>query len=302
MVDLNDSLIKEFRANKGRVDSAGLGVCPVLLHTRDADNDTERITPVLSLRDNHDWFVAVPDEESLREPTWVANLRAHPDVVVEAPVDNEIRTIAVHAEERNSRTLPSVIRLVPREAEDQADCSSIPAPVAFDAPVAPDDSARDISVRRPDTDESLAHYGVVGDNYTMVLSGEDTAGRYALIDMLVPAGGGPPPHRHDFEEMFYVLEGQIDINFRGETTVVNAGEVVNIPARAPHFFYNSTDADARMLCLVSPSGLDDYFSQWGQPLPTRTARNDLSAEEAQRSLSTALEIGPHYAIENLPPT
>ena len=301
MVDLNDSLIKEFRANKGRVDSAGLGVGPVLLHTRDADNDTERITPVLSLRDNHDWFVAVPDEESLREPTWVANLRAHPDVVVEAPVDNEIRTIAAHAEESKGGTLPSVIRLVPREIEDQADSAPIPAPVAIDARVAPDDSTRDISVRRPDTDESLPHYGVVGDNYTMVLSGEDTAGRYALIDMLVPAGGGPPPHRHDFEEMFYVLEGQIDITFRGETTVVNAGEVVNIPARAPHFFHNSTDADARMLCLVSPPGLNHYFSQWGQPLPTRTAHNDLSAEEAQRSLSMALELGPRYAIENLPP-
>lgn len=170
------------------------------------------------------------------------------------------------------------------------------------SPVAPDDPARTISVRRPDTDESLAHYGVVGDNYTMVLNAEDTAGRYALIDMLVPAGGGPPPHRHDFEEMFYVLEGQIDATFRGQTTIINAGEVVNIPARAPHFFHNSTDVDARMLCLVSPPGLDDYFSQWGQPLPTRTALNDLSAEEAQRSLSTALEIGPHYAIENLPPT
>ena len=34
---------------------------------------------------------------------------------------------------------------------------------------------------------------MVGDTYTILISGEDTAGRYALIDMLVPAGGGPPP-------------------------------------------------------------------------------------------------------------
>lgn len=294
MIDLNDSIIKAFRANDGRVDSAGFG--PVLLHTRDADNRAERITPVLSLRDGGDWFVVVPGEGAQRDPTWVVNLRVHPDIVIEAPIDNEIRTIAVHAEEHSNRNLSSSIRLISREADNQAESGPAPTPVATDDPT------RDISVRRPNTDESLEHYGVVGDNYTMVLNGEDTAGRYALIDMFVPAGGGPPPHRHDFEELFYVLEGQIDVTFRGETTIVDAGEVVNIPARAPHFFHNYTGADARMLCLVSPPGLDEYFSQWGQPLPTRTALNDLSAEEAQRSLSTALEIGPHYAIDNLPPT
>lgn len=294
MIDLNDSIIKEFRSNNGRVDSAGFGFGPVLLRTRNADNGAERITPVLSLRVSDDWYVVVPDEGVPYEPSWVVDLRAHPDIDIEAPVYDDIRTIAVHAHEHVGADFESVVRLVSREAESPAERSP--------APVAADDPTREISVRRPDTDESLAHYGVVGDNYTMVLNGNDTAGRYALIDMLVPAGGGPPPHRHDFEEMFYLLEGQIDVTFRGETTIVNAGEVVNIPARAPHFFHNSTDADARMLCLVSPPGLDDYFAQWGQPLLTRTALNDLSAEEAQRGLSTALEIGPRYAIENLPPT
>jgi hypothetical protein len=34
--------------------------------------------------------------------------------------------------------------------------------------------------------------------------------------MLVPPGGGPPPHRHDFEEMFTILDGEIELTFRGE--------------------------------------------------------------------------------------
>jgi len=45
----------------------------------------------------------------------------------------------------------------------------------------------------------LRHLGIVGDTYTIPLSGDDTDGRYCLIDMHVPPGGGPPPHRHDFE-------------------------------------------------------------------------------------------------------
>ncbi|MDX6567316.1 MAG: hypothetical protein QOE10_2978, partial [Gaiellales bacterium] len=63
-----------------------------------------------------------------------------------------------------------------------------------------DDPQRGSKVARPDTDESLPHIGLVGDTYTVLLSGNDTNGRYCLIDMHIPPGGGPPPHRHDFEE------------------------------------------------------------------------------------------------------
>jgi hypothetical protein len=63
-----------------------------------------------------------------------------------------------------------------------------------------DDPTRRAAVARPDDDQTLAHWGVVGDTYTILISGEETAGRYTLIDMHVPTGGGPPPHRHDFGE------------------------------------------------------------------------------------------------------
>jgi quercetin dioxygenase-like cupin family protein len=52
------------------------------------------------------------------------------------------------------------------------------------------------------------------------VTGKDTAGRYSLIDMHIPPGGGPPPHRHDFEEMFSVLEGEIEFTFRAKKIVV----------------------------------------------------------------------------------
>jgi quercetin dioxygenase-like cupin family protein len=47
--------------------------------------------------------------------------------------------------------------------------------------------------------------------------------------MHVRAGGGPPPHRHDFEEMFSILDGEIELTFRGQTIVAGAGETVKIP-------------------------------------------------------------------------
>src|ERR1017187_3041750 len=79
--------------------------------------------------------------------------------------------------------------------------------------IPPDDPARQLVVAQPDS--KLPHIGVVGGTYTILPAGKDTADRFCLIDMHVPPGGGPPPHRHDFEETFTVLEGELDATFRG---------------------------------------------------------------------------------------
>jgi hypothetical protein len=57
-----------------------------------------------------------------------------------------------------------------------------PGTTSGPAPIPPDDPWRHLALARPDEDGSLPHVGVVGDTYTILLGGEDTAGRYALID------------------------------------------------------------------------------------------------------------------------
>ena len=80
-----------------------------------------------------------------------------------------------------------------------------------------DDPNRKLTVADPDSSK-VRHVAVVGGTYSILVSGAQTAGRYCLIDMIVPDGSGPPLHRHDFEEMFTVLEGELEFTFRGETT------------------------------------------------------------------------------------
>ncbi|MFQ1002350.1 nitroreductase/quinone reductase family protein [Modestobacter sp. SSW1-42] len=312
MSTFNDKIIAEFRANGGRVDSAGFGTNLVLLHTRGAKTGTARVNPAMSLRDGDDWLVVASAMGAAKDPAWAVNLRAHPEVEIEVATDFGVETVPVTAVEldgdeydaafarfvrRSSafatyqqrateRRLP-VIRLSRRSTESSPSVG-----------IGVDDPDRELVHARPD-DEHLSHYGVVGDNYTVLIRGEDTNGRYALIDMFVPPGGGPPPHRHDFEEMFHVLEGEFEVTFRGEKSVVRAGETINVPARAPHFFHNASGRDARVLCMVSPPGLEEYFTLWGLPLPTRTTPPQLSDEEARSRLRQAIHLGPRYAIENL---
>jgi quercetin dioxygenase-like cupin family protein len=154
-----------------------------------------------------------------------------------------------------------------------------------------DDAHRKVASARPNTDQNLPHLGVVGDTYTILLTGKDTAGRFTLIDMHVPPGGGPPPHRHDFEETFSVLEGEIEATFRGTTQTVRAGETIHIPANAPHQFRNAATQPARMLCTCSPAGQEDFFMEVGVRLPTRTTpppKLDAAAQAAFRAKAESL--------------
>ena len=147
------------------------------------------------------------------------------------------------------------------------------------------------------------HLAVIGDTYTVLLSGEQTDGRFAMLEMLIPPGGGPPPHRHNFEECFRVLAGSIEVRLRDLPPVrLDAGDSANIPANALHAFRNTADAPARLLCTVAPPGLERFFAEFGDPVPTRTSRApELSDAERRNRLERAASKAPEYGIEMLPP-
>jgi quercetin dioxygenase-like cupin family protein len=162
-----------------------------------------------------------------------------------------------------------------------------------------DDLKRNLTIAQA---ESGAHISVAGGTYTILLTGEDTAGRYCLIDMYVPPGGGPPPHRHDFEETFSILEGELEISFRGEKRVARAGETAHIPANAPHQFQNLSGKPVRMLCTCSPAGQEKFFMEVGIPVAIRTEappKPDAATQAEFRAKAEAL--APKYRTELLPP-
>ena len=83
---------------------------------------------------------------------------------------------------------------------------------------------------------------------------------------------------------------------------LEAGESANIPANAPHSFRNPADAPARLLCTVAPSGLEKFFADFGDPVPTRTSpAPPLSDAERQERLRRAAAKAPEYGMEILPP-
>lgn len=91
--DWNQTIIDEFRANNGSV--ARFGDALVLVHHIGAKSGTERISPVMGIRQDPDtWLVAASKGGAPENPAWYHNLVAHPEVTIETPEG----VVPVHAE------------------------------------------------------------------------------------------------------------------------------------------------------------------------------------------------------------
>ena len=83
---------------------------------------------------------------------------------------------------------------------------------------------------------------------------------------------------------------------------MGAGETVNIPANAPHSFANSSTRSARLLCICSPAGQEEFFSEVGIPLATRTTAAPKLNKDAEAAFITKAEqLAPKYRTELLKP-
>ena len=169
-----------------------------------------------------------------------------------------------------------------------------------DTSIPADDSKRKLTLSNSDREQSLSHIGLVGDTYTITVTGDDTAGKFCVIDMHVPPGGGPAPHRHDFEETFIVLDGEIEATFRGKKSTVRTGDTINIPANAPHQFHNASDEAARLICICSPAGQELFFKEVGITVATRTTPPPKLDEKQEKEFMEKVKaLAPKYRTELL---
>jgi quercetin dioxygenase-like cupin family protein len=136
---------------------------------------------------------------------------------------------------------------------------------------------------------------VVGDVYRFIATGDDTNGKYAIWEAILPPGGGPPPHVHSREEEgFYILEGEVILHVNGKRIVATTGMFANLPVGSLHSFKNESDKPAKMIITVAPAGLEKMFFECGVPVPqgATTASPPTPAE-----IEKMLEIAPRYGIE-----
>jgi quercetin dioxygenase-like cupin family protein len=96
----------------------------------------------------------------------------------------------------------------------------------------------------------------------VLLHSEQSGGEIAVMDNIVGAGfPGPPLHHHDFDETFYVLDGELTFQLEDEIFTRKQGELAFAPRNVAHTFANLSGADARTLIICTPAGFERYFDR-----------------------------------------
>jgi quercetin dioxygenase-like cupin family protein len=119
------------------------------------------------------------------------------------------------------------------------------------------------------------------------LRSEESGGEVSVIETRPAPGTGPPLHHHDFDEAFYVLEGELTFQLRDELRTVGPGELVFAPRGVPHTFANLTDKPAHQLIVCTPGGFERYFARMAAE-----AQGFDPPEWAQQPTPEVTHVGP----------
>ncbi len=111
-----------------------------------------------------------------------------------------------------------------------------------------------------------AALAIVGERVTVLADARATGG-YEIFLQEGPAGSGPPPHEHTWDEAFFVLEGEVEFGYGDERRTAVAGSLVHLPAGTVHWFRLGAGG-ARMLSMTGAgSRAAGFFTDIAAALP-----------------------------------
>lgn len=106
-------------------------------------------------------------------------------------------------------------------------------------------------------------FSVLDSVFTTKATAQDTKGAWAFYEITDTAGNGPPLHTHPWDEAFYILEGELEIQTGKKTIVATPGYFINIPGETAHAF-KILSPSAKFIALISPAQATDFYEEMGQ--------------------------------------
>jgi quercetin dioxygenase-like cupin family protein len=158
----------------------------------------------------------------------------------------------------------------------------------------------DLPLRRLGADEGRKLV-LLGDLRTIKAGGADTGGELTVLEQVVAPGAASALHRHAYQEVFYLLEGELEFtgveNGERVTFPVDAGGTVHAASGVAHGYRNTGIVPARFLAIIQPSGADRFFEEVGVWLDEA---GQPPADEAEPSVEAVREAAARHGIEFLP--
>lgn len=103
---------------------------------------------------------------------------------------------------------------------------------------------------------------VLGDNQTEKLNGTETNNGFLLIEQDDEPGVGIPLHIHQNEdELFRVIEGEMEITIDNQTYILKKGDTAFCPRGIPHSWTAIGNERLKTILFITPSGLEPMFEE-----------------------------------------
>jgi len=127
----------------------------------------------------------------------------------------------------------------------------------------------------------------------VLLHSEETGGHVSVTEIVVPPhSAGPPLHTHDFDEAFYMLEGELIFQVEDALVTKGAGALSFAPRNIAHTLANHSNASARYVLVCTPAGFERHWA--------RIAADAAGIEPPQWALQPIPEVtvvGPQIATQ-----
>lgn len=141
----------------------------------------------------------------------------------------------------------------------------------------------------------------LGGLYDVRISSKESGGQVTVMEFTIPAGlpfGAPPHIHHDADETVYVAEGTARFHIDDQTVEAGTGAVLHFPKGTPEWFENPGSGPLRLVVTYTPGGIDELFSEVGEPAPTRTVPPPPTSEP---DVAHLVEVASRYNLEIRPP-
>lgn len=99
---------------------------------------------------------------------------------------------------------------------------------------------------------------------------DQTHNAFSVVEFISEPGEGVGTHVHENEEeLVYLLQGQIEVTLGDQTMTVPQGACALLPRNIPHGYKNTGDIQSRLLAVLLPGNLDQFFVRLNQELSTK---------------------------------
>jgi len=102
--------------------------------------------------------------------------------------------------------------------------------------------------------------------FTYKVTPEDTRGQWLMYEATDTTGNGAPLHSHPWEETFYILEGELEIQMGKRTFTVKTGDTVYFPEDVAHSF--TVCSETVRILVIMPAYADGFYREISEKVTT----------------------------------